>query len=42
VFAAGAGTLLHEGGFRPDVTQAQADALRVVARNRYLGWMLGR
>ena len=42
VFAAGAGALLRDGGFRPDVPQAQADALRVFARERYLRWMQAR
>lgn len=42
VFAAGAGQLLRDGGFRPDVPQTQADALRVLARERYLRWMRAR
>lgn len=39
VFSAGAGRLLHDGGFRPDVAAPASDALRVVARERYLRWM---
>ena len=42
VFSSGDGALLREGGFRPDVSQAQADALRVHARERYLSWMQAR
>ena len=42
VVAAGAGALLRDGGFRPDVGQAEADALRVPARERYLRWMRAR
>ncbi|MES2858140.1 MAG: DUF4381 family protein [Pseudomonadota bacterium] len=40
VFSAGAGALLRDGGYRADVSTQQADALRVVARERYLLWML--
>lgn len=39
VFSAGAGMLLRDGGFRADVAAHEADALRVVARQRYLSWM---
>lgn len=39
VFSAGVGALLRDGGYRPDVSTQQADALRVVARERYLLWM---
>ena len=39
VFSAGAGTLLLEGGFRADVGVDQANALRALARDRYLRWM---
>lgn len=42
VFAAGAGALLRDGGFRLDVGQPEADALRVLARERYLRWMRAR
>jgi hypothetical protein len=41
VFTAGAGALLREGGFRPDVAAHEAEALRLVARQRYLAWMQG-
>lgn len=39
VFSAGAGALLRDGGYRTDVTAQEADALRMVARERYLLWM---
>ena len=39
VFSAGAGALLRDGGYRADVSSQEADALRVVARERYLLWM---
>lgn len=39
VFSAGAGALLREGGYRADVGVQEAEALRVVARQRYLLWM---
>lgn len=42
VFTAGAGALLREGAFRADVTPAQVDALRSLARERYLAWMQER
>jgi len=38
-FAAGAGRLMLEGAFRGDVSGVEADALRDVARQRYLAWM---
>lgn len=41
MFSAGAGTLLRDGGFRNDVTAHEADALRAIARQRYLHWMQG-
>ena len=41
VFAAGAGALLRDGGFRADVSAHEAEALRIVARERYLHWMQG-
>lgn len=41
VFSAGAGSLLRDGGFRADVVARESDALRVVARQRYLLWMQG-
>lgn len=40
-FSTGAGTLLLDGGFRPDVAPDDALALRVLARQRYLSWMQG-
>lgn len=42
VFSAGAGALLREGGYRADVGKQEAEALRVVARQRYLLWMQGK
>lgn len=42
VFSAGAGAVLRDGPFRSDVTAAQADALRQLARARYLAWMQPR
>lgn len=42
VFSAGAGELLRDGGYRADVGPQHADALRVVARQRYLLWMQGK
>lgn len=41
VFAAGAGALLRDGGFRADVSAHEAEALRIIARERYLHWMQG-
>lgn len=41
VFSAGAGSLLRDGGFRRDVGVQEADALRAIARDRYLRWMRG-
>lgn len=41
VFAAGAGALLRDGGFRNDVSVQEAEALRGIARQRYLSWMGG-
>lgn len=38
-FSRGAGTLLRDGAFRPDVTEEEAAGLRVLARQRYLSWM---
>lgn len=42
VFSVGAGALLREGGYRADVGKQEAEALRVVARQRYLLWMQGK
>jgi len=41
VFAAGAGALLRDGGFRADVAAHESEALRAIARQRYLDWMQG-
>lgn len=38
-FTAGAGALLRDGGFRPDVDAGEVEALRGIARARYLAWM---
>lgn len=39
VFATGPGALLLEGAFRRDVGQPEVDALRAIARARFLQWM---
>ena len=41
MFSAGAGRLLQDGGFRADVAAHESDALRGIARQRYLRWMQG-
>jgi len=41
VFAEGAGVLLRDGGFRADVAAHESEALRTIARQRYLDWMQG-
>lgn len=41
VFAAGAGALLREGGFRREVSQTEYEALHAVARQRFVHWMDG-
>ena len=41
-FEQGPGALLRDGAFRRDTDAAAARALRTVARQRYLGWMLGK
>ena len=41
-FEHGPGALLREGAFRRDTDAAAARALRSVARQRYLSWMLGK
>jgi len=41
VFSTDAGRLLLDGGFRDDVTAAEAAALCELARQRYLAWMQG-
>ena len=38
-FVEGAGRLLLDGPYRPDVAADEADALRPLARRRYLDWM---
>lgn len=38
-FAGGAGALLIDGGFRRDVGEAEVEALRVIARERFVSWM---
>jgi hypothetical protein len=39
VFATGAGTLLRDAGFRRDVAVDEVDALRPLARTRFMQWM---
>lgn len=39
VFVEGAGALLRDGAFRADVDEDAVEALRVVARARFLDWM---
>lgn len=39
VFAAGAGAVLDDGAFRRDVSDAEVEGLRSVARARFLQWM---
>ena len=41
-FEHGPGALLLDGAFRRDTDAGAARALRAVARERYLDWMLGR
>jgi hypothetical protein len=41
VFSAGPGALLRDGGFRADVAAHDSEALRAIARQRYLDWMQG-
>ena len=38
-FSEGAGRLLLDGGFRRDVDAAEVEALRRIARERFLQWM---
>lgn len=38
-FSVGAGRLLLDGPFRPDADEADVEALRRLARERYLDWM---
>ena len=42
VFAAGAGALLRDGGYRRALSVAEVEALRVVSRARFLDWMAAR
>lgn len=42
VFAAGAGALLRDGGYRRAVSAREVDALRVVSRARFVAWMSAR
>jgi hypothetical protein len=39
VFAAGAGALLRDGGFRRDVGETEIEALHAISRDRFLRWM---
>jgi hypothetical protein len=39
VFAAGAGSVLRDGAFRRDVSEDDVEALRGVARARFIEWM---
>ncbi len=41
-FAAGAGNLLRDGAYRRDVSEVQVDALRQLARARFMDWMTHR
>lgn len=41
-FDANVARTLHEGGYRTDTTQAEADTLRTVARLRFMACMSGR
>jgi hypothetical protein len=41
-FSAGAGALLRDGGYRRDVPAQALQALREVARERFLRWMEAR
>ena len=41
-FAAGAGALLRDGGFRRDVSDTEIEGLREIARDRFLRWMEAR
>jgi len=42
LFAAGAGRVLQEGGFRTTTTQVEVDALQQAARDRFLAWMAAK
>ena len=38
-FASGAGRLLLDGAFRPQLDDAEVEALRAIARARFIDWM---
>ncbi|MFL6592404.1 MAG: DUF4381 family protein [Luteimonas sp.] len=38
VFSSGPGRLLRDGGYRPQLAQAEVDAVRPLARARFLSW----
>ena len=42
VFAAGAGALLRDGGFRRDVGDVEIAGLHAIARERFIAWMQSR
>ncbi|WP_159017072.1 DUF4381 domain-containing protein [Cognatiluteimonas profundi] len=42
VFAAGAGAILRDGGYRRDVSLHEVEALQAVSRMRFLEWMAMR
>jgi hypothetical protein len=42
LFSQGPGRLLRDGAFRPGLDEADVEALRVVARARFIGWMQKR
>ena len=42
VFAAGAGALLRDGGFRRDVSDTEIEGLHAIARERFIAWMQSR
>ena len=39
VFASGPGSILRDGGYRPQVAQAEVDAVQPLARSRFMAWM---
>jgi hypothetical protein len=42
VFAAGAGALLRDGGYRRALSDVEVEALRIVSRARFVDWMSKR
>jgi len=38
VFSSGPGAILRDGGYRPQVAQPEVDAVRPLARARFLAW----